>query len=143
MKAARLRRLRALAASMRYAQGDAQVEWYGRTIAALINAIDDESDVAREPEQTATLAIRSPDPRDATLDNDRATTEPSAAPPADPPTAIAKKPATNGARDVSRETRSRQQRHPLFEDDPIAVADAERERSKQSSTFSLRFGWRG
>jgi hypothetical protein len=151
MKVPQLRRLRTLSAQMRLAPSADSLEWYARRIADIVKDIDAGGGNLAAPterERIGTFLVRSED--DAAPDSNGNPAEKpcaSAAPPTAPMAAI----ATRGEPTVSRETPARQPRarpaivrhstaasHPIFRDDPIAVAESEAEHR----TFSLRFGWR-
>jgi hypothetical protein len=140
MKVAQLRQLRQLALGMRSASSANQVEWYARAIARVIENLEN-------PSATEPLEKAPPDgERIGTAPCSKADTapgpkEPSAAPrgiaeahtATDRKAAIAQKPSI-GAQHVSRETRARQpnDRHPIFLDDPAAIADQRRGRTRFS-----------
>jgi hypothetical protein len=132
MKVAQLRQLRQLALGMRSASSADQVEWYARAIARVIENLEN-------PSATEPLEKAPPDgERIGTAPCSKADTapgpkEPSAAPATDRKAAIAHKPSI-GIRHVSRETRARQpnDRHPIFVDDPAAIADQRRGRTRFS-----------
>jgi hypothetical protein len=156
MKVSHLRRLRQLAYTMRNAAKPDAVEWCARAIAGVIAEIDT---AAASPEKippdrdrignatpTGSAVGAALTRQDAHSNRDRGAKH--RARPIMPETdrrvtvSNVTVPET-----VSRETVARRRppivrhladKHPLFEDDPVAVAESEREHR----TFSLRYGWR-
>jgi hypothetical protein len=141
MKVGLLRRLRTLASQMRYASTADGLEWYAREIARTIA----EADATSKASPDMGHHCHSPRadvhnlPPTGSVHPSSATDGLNAAPPTEianspAPIAVNKPaPAEPGVRNVPRETsRGQRGKHPIFEDDPRAVAECERDRRQSA-----------
>ena len=139
MKVSHLRRLRTLVEAMQLSAES--FGWHARAIAKIVAEIDGDaapeaSTVARSPateQECQSPAAETPSP--PTTDG------PNTTPPANPLADDSRNEIGSvSVRNVPRAPRPVNRRHPMFEDDPVAVAESERKHGGQ--TFSMRYGWR-
>lgn len=131
MEISQLRRLRTLVEALQLSADS--FGWHARAISKIVAEID--SDAAPEASTVAHSPATEQHCNSPAADSHSppATDGPNTAPPANqPPMTVAKPAPSVSVRNVPRALRPVNRRHPIFEDDPIAVAENRR-------PFSLRF----